>query len=123
MKYSIADIVDRFTITELKMIRISGEIYNNEYNLLLEEVLEVMPEIAPYLKALQKINARIWELESAIRLAQEDSLGLEEVGRRALRIRDANAHRIRVKNAITRKFGGYSIEAKTQYTMTRKEII
>ena len=119
---TLADILDRYTITELKVYRISEEIYVREYNLLYEELYMYWSLLKPYIKALRKVNARIWDLEHAIRNAQEADLGLEEVGRRALRIRDANAIRIRIKNAITRKFGGLSIEGKSQYTKTKKEI-
>jgi glutamate synthase (NADPH/NADH) large chain len=72
-----------------------------------------LPGIKPYLKALRKINSRIWELEYSIRMAQDEELGYEEIGRRACRIRDANAHRIRVKNEITRKFGAAGLPDNT----------
>lgn len=46
------------------------------------------------------INLRIALLESDIRSAKEGTLGLEEVGRRALQIRDLNRERVALKNAL-----------------------
>ena len=46
------------------------------------------------------VNLKIWHLEDKIRDSKEKELGLEEVGRRALQIRDYNSERIAVKNAI-----------------------
>lgn len=49
---------------------------------------------------LYEINRIIWSLESAIRQGKEGDLGLEEVGRRALEIRNFNNQRVAVKNVI-----------------------
>jgi hypothetical protein len=120
IKMSIADIVDRFTIIELKYFKLSRDAYMDEFCIYLHEIIR-LEGIDPYLKALRKINHYIWNIESAIRQAQEDNLGLEEVGRRALIIRDANARRIRVKNACARHFNEFE-EFKTQYTMGKREV-
>lgn len=45
-------------------------------------------------------NNEIWALEASIRNKKEKILGLKEVGRRALKIRDFNAKRIEAKNKI-----------------------
>jgi len=45
---------------------------------------------------------RIWHLESDIRKGREGELGLEEVGRRALLIRDLNTERISFINQLNR---------------------
>ena len=49
------------------------------------------------------VNARIWHLESDIRKGKEGELGLEEVGRRAIAIREHNAERTALKNELTRR--------------------
>ena len=46
-------------------------------------------------------------MESDIRKGKEEELGLEEVGRRALAIRDWNKKRILIQNEIIEKFGGF----------------
>jgi len=53
------------------------------------------------LERLYDINGKIWDLESDIRKGKEGELGLEEVGRRAIMIRELNKKRISVKNQIT----------------------
>ena len=49
---------------------------------------------------MREINGRIWDLESDIRKGKEGELGSEEVGRRALMIRNINSERIALKNQI-----------------------
>ncbi len=93
MEVPLADIVDRFSILILKWIhginvRDDLLVYGKECpidNLFLD---------------LLKVNAEIWELESDIRMGKEGILGFEEVGRRAIAIRDKNQYRIRIKNKI-----------------------
>ena len=51
------------------------------------------------------VNIKISILEADIRKGKEEELGLEEVGRRALQIRNLNRERIALKNAIQEKFG------------------
>lgn len=43
---------------------------------------------------------RIWHLESDVRKGREGELGLEEVGRRAILIRELNAERVEYINGI-----------------------
>lgn len=105
MKVSIGDLVDRYTILELKKERTN---------------LNVRDEYETYKKAIEKyysnkehkfliqgtiynlklINGQIWDLESDIRKGKEDKLGLEEVGKRALEIRDKNKMRVQLKNTL-----------------------
>ena len=58
-----------------------------------------------WLEELYIINGKIWDLESDIRRGKEGLLGLEEVGRRAIAIRELNKNRIAVKNRITEATG------------------
>lgn len=60
-------------------------------------------------------NGNIWTLESDIRQGKEGELGLEEVGRRALAIRDLNAGRIKVKNELNEHFKEGFIELKVNH--------
>ena len=46
-------------------------------------------------------------MESDIRKGKEGELGLEEVGRRAIAIRDINGLRIMIKNEIAKYFGEF----------------
>jgi hypothetical protein len=51
---------------------------------------------------LCQMNFEIWNLENSIRRGGEGTLGLEEVGRRAVEIRNLNRKRIQYKNEITK---------------------
>lgn len=62
-------------------------------------------ELIELICMLQMINTDIWNLESKIRKGKEGELGLTEVGKRALEIRDVNAKRIYSVNEINKIFG------------------
>lgn len=49
---------------------------------------------------LKNIHYKIWELEFDLKTGQEQHLSLDEIGRRALAVRDWNAKRITCKNKI-----------------------
>ena len=68
-----------------------------------------------WVEKLYEINGRIWDLEADIRQGKEDKLGLEEVGRRALKIRGINRERIEVKNLITKESGSGFFEIKVNH--------
>lgn len=104
MKISIADVADRFSICKLK--RIHGHDVEEEMKMLFIELSNLgYSGIFDFVSRLTEVNSRIWELESDIRLHKEKELGLEEVGRRAILIRDINNERIAIKNEIVEKYG------------------
>jgi hypothetical protein len=83
------------------------EFINYVEELLLETPIEEITEMIKCYRDLYKINGEIWKLESDIRRGKEGELGLEEVGRRALAIRDINNKRISTQNGLIEKLGGY----------------
>jgi hypothetical protein len=103
MEYPISEILDRYSIAVLKKERLDA---NNEIEL--KDLLNVINEykkinlniIEEYIHKLIKINGEIWDLESDIRKGKEGELGLEEVGRRAIKIRELNKIRVGYKNII-----------------------
>ena len=60
--------------------------------------------IADLIDRLCISNIKISILEADIRQGKEKELGLEEVGRRALEIRDINKERVALKNALKEIF-------------------
>jgi len=105
MKYSIGEISDRLSILNLKMDRISLD-FKLERDAFYEEYIKYSHEdLSGLFDSLQNINTCIWDLESDIRKHKEIELGNEEVGRRAILIRDYNNNRISVKNKINILFG------------------
>ena len=110
MKMQIGEIADRYSILLLKLERTDLDIT--------QELIQYRTSIREYeginkfIEDLQNINGRIWDLESDLRKGKEGELGLEEVGRRALRIRDINNERVACKNKITEFYGEGFIETK-----------
>ncbi|MFZ2072140.1 MAG: hypothetical protein WAV10_00430 [Minisyncoccia bacterium] len=102
MKYPIQEIVDRLSILELKRERLP------ENEDILKEIAILEPEVVGYREWVDKLkiaNGNIWDLEFDIRRGKEKELGLEEVGRRALQIRDYNKKRIEIKNELALMLG------------------
>lgn len=111
MEYPISEIVDRLSIVKLKKERIGGARFEDEYRILDDELRSFQDETGMNLSTifhhLYITNGQIWDLEADIRSGKEGELNLEEIGRRALRIRDLNKVRIRFKNEISAETGGF----------------
>tara|TARA_Y100000310_G_C20371400_1_gene663674 strand:- start:25 stop:393 length:369 start_codon:yes stop_codon:yes gene_type:complete len=109
MEMPLAEVIDRFVIVRLKTERIKTEDKRDEYEHY-EKVLEEYRKKGINIKQewidkLYEANGKIWDLESDIRKGKEGLLGLEEVGRRAIKIREANKIRISIKNEIVEATG------------------
>ena len=104
LPYPIAEVADRYTICKLKHERVEGEDLSIQLSQLKGE-LDKYKGIQPYVDRLYKINGECWDMESDIRKGKEGLLGLEEVGRRTLTLRDKNKIRVGIKNEIVRNFG------------------
>jgi hypothetical protein len=111
MKMPIGEILDRYSIAILKKERASAE--NQQEIEDLTQEIELYKEtheefINEKIDKLIEINGMIWDLESDIRKGREGELGLEEVGRRAIKIREFNKIRVGYKNDVVEVFGeGY----------------
>jgi len=107
MKMPISEILDRYSIAILKKERANAENEKEIFDLNKEiENYKNMNEeiIENYIQKLIEINGQIWDLESDIRKGKEGVLGLEEVGRRAIKIRENNKIRVTYKNEIVEIF-------------------
>jgi len=106
----ISELCDRLTIAQLKKERLSDEEINKAE---LQKQIEYYesgvdmgrPRLVSLVIDLHEINGQMWDAEYAIRKGLDDDLGLEEIGRRALKIRDLNRVRVSVKNEITEIVG------------------
>jgi len=113
----LADLLDRLSIAMLK--KHAGQLDVDEEIAKLEEAWALhdkfcSPAPEGSLQRLLIHNAMIWSLESDIRAGMEDKLGLEEVGRRAIRIREHNKKRVAVKQEIAKACGEF-VEQKTDH--------
>jgi len=104
----LAELADRYTITVLKRSRLPHEHQDalQAQIAYYEQGLQPRgPELQELLDQLFEINGLMWDAEHAIRKGLDDDLPLDEIGRRALKIRDLNKARITVKNNISRLTG------------------
>lgn len=113
IKMTIGEIADRYTICKLKLER-SDVDCNAEFSLLQKEI-DQYDDIISFIDYLYTINGSIWNLESDIRKGKEEILGLEEVGRRALQIRNLNSIRVQTKNEINQKYNEGFVEIKSDH--------
>lgn len=111
---SPSEVLDRYSILQLKKERLTeneSRPIELEYWTFRGEAFEYLknhPKLEPLLSGLYSVNGKIWDLEFDIRRGLEGKLGLDEVGRRALQIRDLNRQRIKYKNDIVDVMGtGY----------------
>lgn len=109
MEYTPGELADRWTIIELKYQRSRDAAYRKEIIESLNKLRAAWSKLRPSsrmgkaLAKLRTVNTRIWDLESAIR--NGDLTDLEEIGRRALAIRDVNRERVALVNEINGLFG------------------
>lgn len=106
MQMSAGDLADRVSILTLKKERLPDD---PDVNAELEACslalsLEQFARGNGLRDHLHQINGVIWDLEAEIRKGAT-TLSLEEIGRRALKIRGWNAQRVAVKNEINILFG------------------
>lgn len=102
----VCELCDRLTIAKLKFERLPDDELDKA---LLVKQIEYyasgidwnLPGLSELVNKLQEINGLMWDAEWAIRKGLDADLGLDEIGRRALKIRDLNRERIAVKNQIT----------------------
>lgn len=113
MRMPWGDFFDRWTILRMKarLDAAAAEELSRYEAELAELTSSDLAMVMGSVAQLAETNAKIWLVEASIRQeygddaeAQED-LSLEEVGRRALRIREYNKLRIQAKNRINSLFG------------------
>ena len=103
MKMPISEVADRYSIALLKRERANAE---NQLEIdTLHEELDTYNNSLEFVIKLKEVNGKIWDLESDIRKGKELELGLEEVGRRAIAIRELNKIRVGYKNEMVKIYG------------------
>ena len=103
MKMPISEIADRYSIALLKQERAAAD-NAAEVHTLHKELIQYEGAMS-FVRKLIEINGKIWDLESDIRKGKEAELGLEEVGRRAIQIRELNKIRVGYKNEMVQLYG------------------
>lgn len=103
-RFPIIELVDRYAIAKLKQTKtqsnsIELEFYQDQINGI--NFISVQNEF----DKLYNIHNQIWLLEAELKSGNENSLSLEEIGRRAIAIRDLNNKRISLKNKMAEILG------------------
>jgi hypothetical protein len=103
--FPAAELIDRLVIAQIKHEKMSGEnqkeldFYSNQ------AYTYELAHVAGLLAELKQVHLEIWALESDLRRGLEDNLGFEEIGKRAVAIRDWNSKRVKIKNKIATELG------------------
>ena len=102
-KFPVIELVDRYCIAKLKFSKLGTN--KPEFDFYSEQIQTLDLElIKPELERLYDVHARVWELEDDFKKYRvEEKYNLEEVGRRALHVRDIMEERYVLKNIIADK--------------------
>lgn len=102
--FPVIELIDRLAIAEIKFKRTGAN--EEELTYYMNQATQInLTEIYDLYVNLISIHNQIWDLEAELKTGRESELSLEEIGRRAIEIRDHNNKRIRIKNAIAERLG------------------
>lgn len=116
------ELIDRLCIARVKFERTSGgnqdelDWYEARYQELIADLSpDQLAQLQNDIAEITKIHNKIWDLEWQLKSGVEHLLELDEIGRRAIAIRDWNNRRITYKNSIAELFGLKLREIKTDH--------
>jgi hypothetical protein len=97
--FPIIELVDRLVIAEIKFEKTQANMQELEWyqTQAQNHNLEI---VQAELAQLKQIHLQIWELEKELKSGTEQNIPLEEIGRRAIKIRNHNHERIQLKNRM-----------------------
>lgn len=105
MMFPIIELVDRYCIAKVKQ-SMTGNANAEEIEFYTVQLAHYdVSKISTELQQLIDIHKTIWNLESDLKSGTEENLPLEEIGRRAIEIRNWNNKRISLKNIMSEKLG------------------
>jgi hypothetical protein len=100
--FPIIELIDRLAIAEVKFQRTRSN--QEELTWYQNQALHInTSKIINEYEDLKRIHNEIWNLEAELKSGREAELALEEIGRRAIAIRNHNNKRVALKNAIAEK--------------------
>ena len=117
---SAGELIDKITILEIKLDKISDKVKINDVSKELLSLQETMQkhfpdqtEISNYMRSLKEINLRLWDIEDAKRLAEKNSDFGEKFIKLAREVYKFNDERAKVKLKINENFGSNIKEVKS----------
>lgn len=112
--FPVIELFDRLAIAEVKFKKTRA----NEQELIWyqRQVQDFdLTAVSNLYDDLKEIHQEIWALEAELKSGKEEELPLEEIGRRAIAIRNKNNKRIRIKNAMADLLGDSIQEIKKDH--------
>lgn len=121
------ELIDRLCIARVKHQRTNGtnqtelDWYEEQYQHLVTELdQDRLTQLQYNINNIIQIHNQIWDLEWQLKTGVENLLSLEEIGRRAISIRDWNNKRVSFKNAISELFNSSFKEIKMDHLSADK---
>jgi hypothetical protein len=118
----VLELIDRLCIARIKHERTQGanqdelDWYEDKYRQLIAIMDARQRETLDHnIAEITVIHNKIWDLEWQLKSGVEHLLSMDEIGRRAIAIRDWNNRRITYKNSIAELFGLKMREIKTDH--------
>ena len=112
----VLELIDRLCIARVKHVRTQGanqielDWYEDKY-----QQLPQSTKLDEAIQAMTDIHHAIWDLEWQLKSGVEQMLSLQEIGRRAIAIRDFNNRRIAYKNSVAGILGHPVTEIKQDH--------
>lgn len=118
----VLELIDRLCIARIKHERTQGanqdelDWYEDKYRQLIAIMDARQRDTLDHnIAEITVIHNKIWDLEWQLKSGVEHLLSMDEIGRRAIAIRDWNNRRITYKNSIAELFGLKMREIKTDH--------
>jgi transposase len=123
------ELIDRLCIARIKYERTGAnnqdelDWYEARYQEMQAQLSNAQCDTLEYnIAEITRIHNQIWDLEWQLKSGVEQMLTLDEIGRRAIAIRDWNNKRITYKNSIAELFGLQLREIKTDHLSDSEQL-
>lgn len=117
MKFPTIEVVDRYCIAIVKSIK-TNNTNSEEVEFYKQQMADISIAINhPLINQLIQHHEYVWSLEDDFKKCRIDNLPLDEIGRRALHIRDVGFERVRLKNSLAELVNDPVIEVKQYYDL------
>ena len=122
-KFPVIELVDRYCIAKLKFAKLGNN--KEELDFYTDQLHDIdFKLIQVELDRLYEVHKQVWEVEDEFKKYKvETKYDLEEIGRRALYVRDIMAERYVLKNVMAEKLNDPVREKKKYGDFTVWEVI
>jgi hypothetical protein len=114
INFPVVELIDRLAIARLKFEITKENKLELDYYELQASKFD-LSVVSNELNTLIEVHREIWNLEYLLKTGCEDQLSLEELGRRAIAVRNSNRKRIQLKNCIAEKLNDPIREIKKNH--------